>query len=95
MLEQAVAESVCGSSRTRRRAQLGEDAVDVAMNGMSAQNEPGCDLPVTQALHHQAEDFHLPRGQAGWIGSLTGSLASLGLYFTQQRGCGFGIQDRS
>ena len=78
-----------------REVELGQDAVDVAVNSMPAQNESGGDLLVTQALRHQSEDFHLPRSQAGWMGSLTSSLASLDLYFTQQRGCGLGIQDRS
>ena len=94
-LEQAVPGSVCGSSCARRTVQLGEYAVDVAVNGVPAQNEPGRDLLVAQALRHQAEDFHFSRGQAGQVGSLSGSLASLGLYFTEQCGCGLGIRDRS
>lgn len=92
-LEQTVPDSVRGGAG--REVELGQDAVDVAVNSMPAQNESGGDLLVTQALRHQSEDFHLPRSQAGWMGSLTSSLASLDLYFTQQRGCGLGIQDRS
>src|SRR5829696_8720959 len=38
LLEQAVPESECGSSCTRRKAQLGEEAMDVAVNGVAAQN---------------------------------------------------------
>src|SRR5829696_3548722 len=88
VLEQAVSDSVRGGGRARRKVQLGKDAVDVAMNGVPAQHEPGRDLLVAQALRHQAEDFHLPRGQTLWMGSPTGLLAGLDLHFTQKDGSG-------
>jgi hypothetical protein len=83
LLEQTVPDSVCSGGCAGREVQLGKDAVDVAVNGMSAQNESGRDLLVAQALRYQVENFHLPRGQACWIVCLVGSLVVLVLYFTQ------------
>jgi hypothetical protein len=95
LLEQAVPGGVYRSGCARPKVQLGEDAVDVPVDGVSAQDELGSDLLVAQALRHETEDICLPPGQAGQIGCHTGSLAELGLYFTQHGGCGLGVRNRA
>ena len=65
--------------------------MDVAVDGVPAQDEPGSDLLVAQALRHKAENFYLAPGQACQIGCLAGP----GLYFTQHGDCGLGVRGRS
>ena len=50
-------------SSARRDAELGEDVLEMAGNGVLADDEGSGDLPVRAAGRHQAENLELARAE--------------------------------
>jgi hypothetical protein len=57
-----------GRLRSTRPLQLDQDAGDVVLDGVLAQEQRLSDLRVVHAAGDQLEDLHLARGEVGGVG---------------------------